>query len=101
MKEKVEANADLGRLSRKLAEIKIDCDVTFDAQDFEMCPPDATKVQELFEELEFRRLKDQFLKLYSGEAETGTQASHSQTEKKSNSYGVKSGRQRTIYPIRW
>lgn len=82
MKEKVEANADLGRLSRKLAEIKIDCDVTFDAQDFEMCPPDATKVQELFEELEFRRLKDQFLKLYSGEAETGTQASHSQTEKK-------------------
>ena len=41
MKEKVEANAELGRLSRKLAEIKLDCEVTFDAADFEMCPPDS------------------------------------------------------------
>ncbi len=67
MKEKVENNAELGRLSRKLAEIKIDCDVTFDAKDFEMCPPDAPKVQEIFEELEFRRLKEQFLKIFSDE----------------------------------
>ena len=70
MKEKVEANAELGRLSRKLAEIKIDCEVTFNADDYEMCEPDAVKVQEIFEELEFRRLKEQFLKLFSSEAET-------------------------------
>ncbi|UOY07879.1 DNA polymerase I [Muricauda sp. SCSIO 64092] len=82
MKEKVETNAELGRLSRKLAEIKIDCDVQFDAADFEMCPPDAEKVQELFEELEFRRLKEQFLKLFSGEAEANPQTTKTETKEK-------------------
>ena len=74
MKEKVEQNTELGRLSRKLAEIKIDCDVTFDEKDFEMCPPDAEEVQKIFEELEFRRLKEQFIKLFSGETEAPPQA---------------------------
>ncbi|MET1258000.1 DNA polymerase I [Flagellimonas sp. DF-77] len=75
MKEKVEANAELGRLSRKLAEIKLDCDVTFDAKDYEMCAPDTAKVQTLFDELEFRRLKEQFAKLYAeGGPETQTTA---------------------------
>lgn len=67
MKEKVEANAELGRLSKKLATIITDVDVTFDEKDFEMSPPDAQRVQEIFEELEFRRLKDQFVKLFSTE----------------------------------
>ncbi|MEM1260551.1 MAG: DNA polymerase I, partial [Bacteroidota bacterium] len=84
MKEKVEDNAELGRLSRKLAEIKIDCDVTFDAKDFEMCPPDSEKVQEIFEELEFRRLKEQFIKLYSGNTDAGAQVSNTETAKKVN-----------------
>ncbi|WP_431125784.1 DNA polymerase I [Flagellimonas flava] len=69
MKEKVEANAELGRLSRKLAEIKTDCDVTFNADDYEMSEPDGNKVQQIFDELEFRRLKEQFIKIFSGEAE--------------------------------
>ncbi|RNC91891.1 MAG: DNA polymerase I [Allomuricauda sp.] len=81
MKEKVEENAELGRLSRKLAEIKTDCDVTFDAQDFEMCEPDANKVQELFEELEFRRLKEQFIKIFTGEVETTAQVTSTPTAK--------------------
>ncbi|MGB6152923.1 MAG: 5'-3' exonuclease H3TH domain-containing protein, partial [Pricia sp.] len=34
MKEKVEDNAELGRLSKKLATIIVDCDVTFDAKDY-------------------------------------------------------------------
>ena len=72
MKEKVEANAELGRLSRKLAEIKTDCDVTFNADDYEMSEPDAPKVQQIFDELEFRRLKEQFIKIFSGEAESPT-----------------------------
>jgi len=67
MKEKVEQNAELGRLSRKLAEIKIDCDVTFKADDYKMSEPDGTKVQQIFEELEFRRLKEQFIKIFSEE----------------------------------
>lgn len=72
MREKVEANAELGRLSRQLAEIKVDCEVTFNADDYQMCQPDAQQVQEIFEELEFRRLKDQFLKLFSEGAESAT-----------------------------
>ena len=76
MKEKVEENAELGRLSRKLATIITDCDVTFKAEEFEMSEPDKEGVGVVFEELEFRRLKDQFLKLpihgEQPEAETET-----------------------------
>ncbi|WP_343487471.1 DNA polymerase I [Allomuricauda sp. d1] len=81
MKEKVEENAELGRLSRTLAEIKTDCDVTFSAEDYKMCPPDAQAVQEIFEELEFRRLKEQFIKIFSGEAEATTQVTSTPTAK--------------------
>lgn len=82
MKEKVIENADLGRLSKKLATIFIDCDVKFHAEDYELSMPDGDKVQEIFEDLEFRRLKDQFLKLFSGEEEsTPTQVSNSPSAK--------------------
>ncbi len=69
MKEKVEEHAELGRLSKKLATICVTCDVTFDAKDYELSVPDGEKVQEIFEELEFRRLREQFIKIFSGETE--------------------------------
>ncbi|WP_339629109.1 DNA polymerase I [uncultured Maribacter sp.] len=82
MKEKIEENKELGILSKKLATICIDCDVTFNASDYELSTPDFEKVQEIFEELEFRRLKDQFLKLFSNEtAETVTQVTGTPTGK--------------------
>ena len=82
MKEKVIENAELGRLSKKLATIFVDCDVKFQAEDYELSMPDGDKVQEIFEDLEFRRLKDQFLKLFSGEDEsTPTQVSNSPSAK--------------------
>ena len=68
MKEKVEANAELGLLSKKLATIMLDCDVQFDAKDYELSEPDATAVGKKFDELEFRRAKDQFIKIFSGDA---------------------------------
>src|SRR5690606_13513237 len=74
MKEKVEENAELGRLSRKLAEIKTDCAVEFNAEDYEMSAPDTEKVYEIFEELEFRRLKEQFFKIFHGEPDMGSPA---------------------------
>ena len=78
MKEKVIENAELGRLSKKLATIFTDCDVKFHAEDYELSMPDTDKVQEIFEDLEFRRLKDQFIKLFSGEDDsTPTQVSNS------------------------
>ncbi|WP_149276706.1 DNA polymerase I [Pareuzebyella sediminis] len=83
MKEKVEENAELGVLSKKLATICVDCDVTFDAKDYELSMPDGEKVQEIFEELEFRRLKDQFIKIFSGDLEeTQTQVTSTETAKK-------------------
>ncbi len=69
MKEKVEGNKELGLLSKKLATICITCDVTFNAGDYEMSVPDNQKVQQIFEELEFRRLKDQFIKIFSKETQ--------------------------------
>ncbi|CAM4100225.1 DNA polymerase I [Zobellia nedashkovskayae] len=82
MKEKVEDNKELGLLSKKLATICIECDVTFNAEDYEMSVPDSEKVQVIFEELEFRRLKDQFIKIFSGEAEPQTQVTSTDTAKK-------------------
>ncbi len=83
MKEKIEANKALGILSKKLATICVTCDVQFDAKDYELSVPDSVKVQEIFEELEFRRLNDQFIKIFSGEETTApTQVSGTPTAKK-------------------
>jgi DNA polymerase-1 len=69
MKEKIEDNAELGRLSKKLATIITDCDVTFDETKYEVSPPNVEKVLDIFKELEFRRLTEQFVKMYNkGEA---------------------------------
>ncbi|WP_298550090.1 DNA polymerase I [uncultured Algibacter sp.] len=80
MKEKVEANIELGLLSKKLATIMLDVPVTFDAKDFELDQPDIPKVVEIFQELEFRRLIDNFTKTFSVEA----QATASETVQSSN-----------------
>ncbi|WP_282016767.1 DNA polymerase I [Salegentibacter mishustinae] len=83
MKEKVESHAEQGILSKKLAAILTDCDVKFHAEDYELSQPDSDKVQEIFDELEFRRLKDQFIKLFSGEEDQRqTQVSNSPSAKK-------------------
>ena len=65
LKERIEENAKLGLLSKELATIKIDCDVQFDSTSFELSEPDIEKVTELFEVLEFRRMRDQFIKTFS------------------------------------
>lgn len=67
MKEKVEENAELGLLSKKLATIFTECEVVFHETDYELSMPDGEKVQQIFEELEFRRLKEQFMKLFSSD----------------------------------
>lgn len=74
MKEKIEANKELGMLSKELARIMLDVPVTFNAKDFELDHPDIEKVKAIFQELEFRRLTDNFIKTFSPE---DTQASNS------------------------
>ncbi|MEC5164366.1 DNA polymerase-1 [Flavobacterium sp. PL11] len=87
MKDKIEANAELGILSKKLATIILDCPVTFDAADFELSKPDAEKTDALFMELEFRQMKAQFDKLYnptSAEGEIDNEPTQKTIAKKSN-----------------
>lgn len=65
MKEKVEKNSELGVLSKKLATIMLDVPVTFDAKDFELEQPNIEKVKQIFQDLEFRRLTENFLKTFT------------------------------------
>ncbi|HBK70078.1 MAG TPA: DNA polymerase I, partial [Flavobacteriaceae bacterium] len=69
MKEKVEANKELGILSKKLATIMLDVPVEFHFDDFELNTPDIPKVTEIFGELEFRRLTDNLIKTFTPKEE--------------------------------
>ncbi len=64
IKDKIEANKELGLLSKKLATILLDCPVTFDANDYELSKSDIEKTDALFQELEFRQMKAQFDKYF-------------------------------------
>ena len=72
MKEKIEANKDLGLLSKKLAKIMLDVPVEFHEENFKMSQPDVKKVTQIFQELEFRRLTQQFEKLFSEKSQPET-----------------------------
>ncbi len=82
MKEKVEAHAEQGLLSKKLARIILDVPVEFHEEDFELNAPDFDKVKELFQELEFRRLTENFLKTFAQEPEQQEASSSSPVAKK-------------------
>ncbi len=64
MKENVEANKDLGLLSKQLATIMLDCPVEFHEEDFELNKPDFVKANEIFKELEFRRIAENFNRIF-------------------------------------
>jgi DNA polymerase-1 len=71
MKDNIEANKEKGLLSKKLATILLDCPVVFDENDYELTTPDVAKTDALFNELEFRRMAEQFDAIFKkGEAST-------------------------------
>ncbi|AXG73417.1 DNA polymerase I [Flavobacterium arcticum] len=72
MKENIEANKEKGIMSKKLATILLDCDVTFNENDYELSKPDTEKTEAIFQELEFRRMTEQFHKLFVQDAENTT-----------------------------
>jgi DNA polymerase-1 len=84
MKENIEANKEKGLLSKKLATIIIDCDVTFNETDYELTRPDIEKTDAIFQELEFRRMAEQFDNLFKvgGATETASAASEAKLYKK-------------------
>jgi DNA polymerase-1 len=64
MKEKIEANKELGMLSKQLATIMLNCPVKFREEDFELNHPDFNKTTALFKELEFRRIEENLHKIF-------------------------------------
>ncbi|MEK9604240.1 MAG: DNA polymerase I [Flavobacteriaceae bacterium] len=70
LKEKIEANKDLGVLSKKLATIITDVPVQFNAKDYELSKPDVGSATAIFEELEFRRIQENFRKIFALSTET-------------------------------
>ncbi|WP_179349131.1 DNA polymerase I [Winogradskyella pacifica] len=91
MKEKIEANQELGLLSKQLATIMLDVPVEFNAEDFEMSEPDIPKVTEIFQELEFRRLIDNFNKTFAPKTENTTNSSSSSTSSSTSTSGAGEG----------
>ena len=76
MKENIEANKEKGILSKKLATIILDCDVTFNEKDYELSRPDIEKTEAIFQELEFRRMADQFDSLFRVDHNASANATH-------------------------
>ncbi len=69
MKDNIEANKEKGLLSKTLATILLDCPVQFNEADYELSTPDVDKTDALFNELEFRRMAEQFDAIFrKGEA---------------------------------
>jgi DNA polymerase-1 len=85
MREKIEANAELGLLSKQLATIMLDCPVQFDEKEYELSQPNFEKVQKLMQELEFRRMWETFMRIFKN-PETSTP----QTEEKAKTSREKS-----------
>ena len=69
LKEKIEANKELGLLSKELATILLDVPVQFDEKAYRLSEPDSTAVSQLLETLEFRRMQENFNKIFIKESE--------------------------------
>lgn len=71
LKEKVEASAERGILSKKLATIICDAPIEFHQEQYDLEIPDFEKVKEVFDEIEFRRLYENLYRAFAPAA-TGT-----------------------------
>ena len=62
--EKITENKELGVLSKKLAKIILDVPIDYNLDEFKLSDPDKELVLKVFEELEFRRIKETFFKIF-------------------------------------
>ncbi|RZJ51083.1 MAG: DNA polymerase I [Chryseobacterium sp.] len=65
IKEKIEASAERGILSKKLATIICDAPVEFHQEQYDLETPDFEKVKEIFDEIEFRRLYENMYRAFA------------------------------------
>lgn len=68
LKEKVENSAEIGILSKKLATILCDAPIDFHQEEYLVEKPDFEQVKQIFDEIEFRRLYDNMLRIWSEES---------------------------------
>ena len=62
--EKIIENKELGVLSKKLAKIILDVPIDYNLDEFKLSDPDKKIVLKVFDELEFRRIKETFFKIF-------------------------------------
>lgn len=72
LKEKVEASAERGILSKKLATIICDAPIEFHQEQYDLETPDFEKVKEVFDEIEFRRLYENLYRAFAPAVTTTT-----------------------------
>lgn len=65
LKEKVEASAERGILSKKLATIICDVPLEFDEGTYDLESPDFEKIKEIFDEIEFRRMYEDLYRAFA------------------------------------
>ena len=68
--EKITNNKELGIISKELAKIILDVPIDYNLKDFKLTEPNKGKVIEVFNELESRRIKETFFKIYGTEVQT-------------------------------
>ena len=73
LREKIEANSDAGLLSKKLATIITDVPVDFDSNKFKLSLDEPDKLYEIFSNLEFRRLTENFKKIFDIKTKENTE----------------------------
>ena len=85
MKEKIEANKELGLLSKKLATIMLDVPVELEQDKLIFEQPDIEKTKAIFTELEFRRMTENFLKTFTSEESDDAPKEKTSTKQSSSS----------------
>lgn len=73
LKEKIEASAERGLLSKKLATIITDVPIAFKEENYNLETPDFEKIKEIFEELEFRRMYENLYRAFAPTSSTPTE----------------------------
>jgi len=89
LKEKVEASAERGILSKKLATIICDAPVEFHQEQYDLETPDFEKVKEVFDEIEFRRLYENLYRAFAPATAEAAVVSEVEVKQASTDTGVK------------
>ena len=64
LKEKISENKELGLLSKKLATIIIDVPIDYKIEELKIVESNNEKILSIFEDLEFKRLKENYFKIF-------------------------------------